>query len=98
MSHTRFRMPLRFIRFDNDITRPQRCRSDKAAAIRDMWIMLSSNFEKGYRSRECLMVDEQLFGYRGRTRFTQYMPSKPEKYGIKIFWACDAENSYPLRG
>jgi Transposase IS4 len=98
MSHNRFRMLLRFIRFDNDITRPQRCRSDKAAAIRDMWIMLNSNLEKGYRPRECLTVDEQLFGYKGRTRFTQYMPSKPEKYGIKIFWACDAENSYPLRG
>lgn len=26
------------------------------------------------------------------------MPSKPEKYGIKIFWVCDANNSYPLNG
>ncbi|GFR99069.1 PiggyBac transposable element-derived protein 4 [Elysia marginata] len=26
------------------------------------------------------------------------MPSKPDKYGMKIFWACDAATNYPLRG
>lgn len=26
------------------------------------------------------------------------MPSKPARYGIKVFWACDASNAYPLRG
>lgn len=50
------------------------------------------------KPREYITVDKQLYGYRGRTRFTQYMPLKPEKYGIKIFWACDANNSYPLNG
>ena len=26
------------------------------------------------------------------------MPSKPAKYGIKVWWVCDAENSYPIHG
>lgn len=26
----------------------------------------------------------------------QYMPSKPDKYGIKLFWICDSETWYPL--
>lgn len=98
MSHDRFKMLLRFIRFDNDVTRPERLLADKATAIRDIWTMFISNLNKMYKPRECITVDEQLYGYRGRTRFTQYMPSKPEKYGIKIFWACDANNSYPLNG
>lgn len=98
MSHDRFRMLLRFIRFDNDVTRPTRLSTDKAAAIRNVWDMLISNLHKNYTSHDCITVDEQLYGYRGRTRFTQYMPSKPEKYGIKIFWACDATTSYPLNG
>lgn len=98
MSHDRFRMFLRFIRFDNDVTRPLRAATDKAAAIRDIWTMLNANLRKSYKPGECITVDEQLFGYRGRTRFTQYMPSKPEKYGIKIFWACDSSNSFPLQG
>ncbi|GFR98198.1 PiggyBac transposable element-derived protein 4 [Elysia marginata] len=43
-------------------------------------------------------VDEWLVPFRGRCTFIQYIPSKPDKYGIKIFWACDAETNYPLRG
>lgn len=34
----------------------------------------------------------------GRTGFTQYIPSKPAKDGIKIWCICDAENTYPLQG
>ena len=26
------------------------------------------------------------------------VPSKPAKYGIEVFWACDASNSYSLQG
>lgn len=26
------------------------------------------------------------------------MPSKPDKYGIKVFWICEASTSYPLKG
>lgn len=26
------------------------------------------------------------------------MPSKPAKYGIKVWWVCDAANSYPITG
>lgn len=45
----------------------------------------------------CYRVDEQLYPYRGRTRFTQYIPSKPAKYGIKVWWVCDSHTSYPLQ-
>lgn len=98
MSRDRFKMFSRFIRFDNQNTRAERSKSDKAAPIRDIWIMLNSNLEKNYKPSECITVDEQLFPYRGHTKFTQYIPSKPAKYGIKIFWACDAANAYPLQG
>lgn len=60
--------------------------------------MLNANLAAVYRPTEFLTVDEQLFPYRGRTKFTQYMPSKPAKYGLKIFWLCDASNAYPLKG
>lgn len=43
-------------------------------------------------------MDEQLLPYRGKTRFTQYVPTKPAKYGIKVWWICDAKNYYPLSG
>lgn len=98
MTKNRMKEILRFIRFDNGETRDNRVLTDKAAAIRDIWEMLNKNLEKAYRAHESMTVDEQLFGYRGRTKFTQYMPSKPDKYGIKIFWVCDSTTSYPLMG
>ncbi|CAL1687546.1 unnamed protein product [Lasius platythorax] len=98
MSLNRFWNILRFIRFDDSNTRNLRLKDDKAAPIRDIWTVLNSNLRKHYRPTENLTVDEQLFPYRGRTRFTQYIPSKPAKYGIKVCWICDAENWYPLTG
>lgn len=35
-------------------------------------------------------------GFRGKCPFRQYIPSKPDKYGMKIFWACDSATAYPL--
>lgn len=29
---------------------------------------------------------------------TQFIPSKPAKYGIKVWWACDSKTKYPLQG
>lgn len=98
MSRDRFKMLLRFIRFDNVNTRNIRITTDKAAPIRDIWTMLNQNLQSNYKPTENITVDEQLFPYRGHTKFTQYMPSKPAKYGIKVFWACDAANAYPLQG
>ncbi|XP_034437661.1 piggyBac transposable element-derived protein 4-like, partial [Hippoglossus hippoglossus] len=37
---------------------------------------------------------EQLVPFRGQCPFRQYMPSKPAKYGIKSWVACDAKSSY----
>ncbi|XP_018407391.1 PREDICTED: piggyBac transposable element-derived protein 4-like [Cyphomyrmex costatus] len=98
MGYIRFRNILRFIRFDDANTREERQQLDKAAPIRDLWSMLNSNLQKYYRPTENLTIDEQLFPYRGRMKFKQYIPSKPAKYGIKIWWICDAENYYPLTG
>lgn len=60
--------------------------------------MLNANLATIYKPTEKLTIDEQLYPYRGRTKFTQYMPSKPAKYGIKVWWVCDAENGFPLKG
>ena len=60
--------------------------------------MLNANLAAIYKPTENLTIDEQLFPLRGRTKFTQYMPSKPAKCGIKVWWICDAANGFPLKG
>ena len=44
-----------------------------------------------------LMIDEQLVTFRGCCLFRQYMPSKPRKYGIKIWAICDSAAHYVLK-
>ena len=97
MSRDRFKMILRFIRFGNECTRAKRTQTDKAAPRRKIWIMLNSNLEKAYKPYECITIDEQLFPFTSHTKFTQYIPSNPAKYGVKLFWSCDASNAYPLQ-
>ena len=96
MSKSRFKEILRFIRFDSQRTRAARLIDDKAAPISVLWEQMNSNLRKYYNPSGEITVDEQLFGYRGKTRFTQYIPSKPAKYGIKVWFACDANSFYPL--
>ena len=36
--------------------------------------------------------------FRGRVSFRWYIPSKTAKYGMKIWWCCDADTRYPLKG
>lgn len=98
MSFNRFSALARYIRFDDGRTRAQRLRDDKAAPIRDVWNFLNENLAKNYSPHDSITIDEQLFPYRGKTKFTQYIPSKPAKYGIKIWWACDSKSKYPLQG
>ena len=41
-----------------------------------------------------MSVDEAMIANRGRLSFRQYIPSKPTKYGIKVWEACDARNGF----
>ncbi|KRX26647.1 PiggyBac transposable element-derived protein 4 [Trichinella nelsoni] len=98
MTEDRFKDLLRFCRFDDNCTRAARLKCDKLAAFRDMWTMFRTNLKNIYKPSAFLTVDEQLVSTRARSSLKQYMPCKPGKYGIKIFWCCDAETSYPLAG
>lgn len=42
-------------------------------------------------------IDEMLPAFRGKCSFRQYMPSKPNKYGIKIQAAVDAKSYYTFK-
>ena len=98
MSYDRFMCIKQFVRFDNRHTRQQRLVNSKTAAVDDIWQMLQHNLAAAYTPHEAITFDEQLFPYRGRTRFTQYIPSKPAKYGLKVCWLCVSKWYYPVKG
>ena len=43
-----------------------------------------------------MVVDETLYGFRGRCSFRQYIPSKPDKYGLKYWNLVDNASLYVL--
>ncbi|XP_029907418.1 piggyBac transposable element-derived protein 4-like [Myripristis murdjan] len=96
MSLETFHIFSRVIRFDNRETRAGRRERDKLAAIRTVWDKWVEQLPLLYNSGPNVTVDERLVAFRGRCPFRQYMPSKPAKYGIKIWAACDANTSYAL--
>ncbi|CAM4728931.1 unnamed protein product [Leuciscus chuanchicus] len=71
-----------------------RKKDDKLAPIRDIWEKWVQRLPLLYNPGPSVTVDECLVPFRGRCPFKQYMPSKPSKYGIKIWAACDASSSY----
>ena len=95
MSRSRFTEILKYLRFDNRVTREERRAEDKLAAFRDFWTLFQAQLPKFYVPGTDLCVDEQLVAFRGRCPFRQYIPSKPAKYGMKIWWCCDADTSFP---
>lgn len=94
----RFKDILRFIRYDDKSTRAERRQTDKLAAIREVFDIVNRNLKKYYSPGAWCTIDEQLVPFYGRCAFKQYMPKKPDRYGIKIFWLCDVDTNYPLNG
>ena len=91
MSYNRFLLLLLAIRFDDKTTWSQRKETDKLAAIQYILDEFVQNCKNTYCLTEFLTIDETLVLFRGRCSFIQYIPSKPAKYGVKIFALCDAK-------
>ncbi|UYV83370.1 hypothetical protein LAZ67_23000808 [Cordylochernes scorpioides] len=91
MSVKRFLFLLLCIRFDNFKTR---CKEDRLSPIRDIFQTIIEKFQSCYTPAEYLTVDEMLVGFRGKCPFKIYMPSKPNKYGIKIVILADSRTHY----
>ena len=52
--------------------------------ISDTWNSFIDNCKKCYVPNLNLTIAEQLFPCKTRCPFTQYMPNKPDKFGIKF--------------
>lgn len=89
-----FRFLLECIRFDDINTRMERKNTDKLAAVREMMENLVNNCSKYYYPSEYMTLNEIFLLFRGRGSFRMYNPSKPCKYGLKVFSLEDAKTSY----
>ncbi|XP_077301051.1 piggyBac transposable element-derived protein 4 [Arctopsyche grandis] len=94
MSYKRFLFITRCLRFDDKNTRVERRKVDKLAAIRELFQAFVNNCKSSFNLSGYTTIDEMLHPFRGRCSFIQYIPSKPAKYGLKMFALCDAKSFY----
>lgn len=98
MARDRFYEIMRFLRFDIKSTRKERLNTDKFALASELWNPFIENCQKCFIPSQNLTVDEQLFPCKSRCPFTQFLPNKPDKYGIKFFLLVDVETKYLCNG
>ena len=97
MPRERFKFIPRFLRFDDFSTMFERAKSDTVAPIRHLFDSLNNSFSSAYAPGKYITIDEHLCRYRGRCKFLQYLPNKPDKYGIKCWVIADSRTFYPLK-
>lgn len=73
-------------------------RENKFALAAEVWDSFVQNSIACYKPGADLTVDEQLFATKARCSFTQYIASKPDKFGIKFWLAADVETKYMVNG
>ncbi|KAL4088632.1 hypothetical protein QTP88_023721 [Uroleucon formosanum] len=94
MSKARFYILLKPLRFDDIGTRATRKQIDKLAPIRTLFDNFVTHCQNNYTVGENVTIDEMLEDFRGRCSFRQYIPNKPNKYGIKIQALVDSRTFY----
>ena len=86
------------LHFDHKNMQSARKETDPLAPIREVWDRFERSLKRQYTPGSFLTIDEQLVPFRRRCKFRMYIPSKPDKYGLKIYWLCESYTGYPLRG
>ncbi|XP_017288685.1 uncharacterized protein LOC108245934 isoform X2 [Kryptolebias marmoratus] len=94
MARNRFQDIMRHLRFVDMFTRSERAQTDKFAAISDVWGSFVTNCIASYNPGRHITIGEQLFPSKTRCCFLQYSATKPHKFGIKFWVACDSKSKY----
>ena len=72
-------------------------RADLLCKVRPLVNRLEEKFSAAYVPGKNITVDEGLVKFNGRLSFKQYMPLKPDKFGIKVWLLADADTYYVPR-
>ena len=65
--------------------------------ISEIFDRVVENSISAYHPEVNLTIDEQLLPSKARCPFLQYMPNKPDKFGMKFSVLCDTDSKYVLK-
>jgi hypothetical protein len=67
---------------------------DFSYKIRNIAEKLITNWQTFYYPKREVSVDETLVPFKGRTKILQYIPSKPHKWGLKVWTLAESKTGY----
>ncbi|KRZ71271.1 PiggyBac transposable element-derived protein 4, partial [Trichinella papuae] len=88
MARNRFTEIWRYLRFDHTLTREERKKTGKAAAVREVFEIFP------HVPHGEVYVDEHLMSFRGHCPCRIGMKSKPDRYGVNMWMLCDVRTGY----
>ena len=96
MSSRRFELLLKFLHLNDSRKQPAQGQPgyDKLYKVRPLLDTVVRNFQSCYSLTENLSIDESMVGFKGWLAFLQYMPKKPQKWGMKAWVLADSSNGY----
>lgn len=97
MTYRRYNQIKRYLHYCDEetaITNRTHPEYDVLYKVRSLYNHIKQTFAKHYQPHEDISVDECMIPFNGRWGKKQYDRSKPIRWGIKVYMACDASNGY----
>ena len=95
MPRQRFESILRFLHFvDNNSVLPWAKDRDRLFKIRPVIEELVRQFQQNYILTREISIDETMVKFKGRKFFRQFLPSKPIRFGFKLFTLAESKSGY----
>ena len=96
MSRDRFMNIMTFLHANDNKDQPPRDdpAHDTGYKINKVAAMLVAKWQHFYKPDRDMSVDETLIPFKGRSKHRQYIPSKPHKWGIKVWTLAEGKTGY----
>lgn len=69
---------------------------DNHRKLRFLLEYIIADYKENYTPEEHLAIDQYPSLWKGQVSFCIYIPTKRERYGIKIFMPCESKTAYLL--
>ncbi|XP_070550472.1 piggyBac transposable element-derived protein 4-like [Ptychodera flava] len=99
MSRNRYEIILQFLHFNDNEAMPVDRSSedfDPLYKIRPVYDIITRRFQEVYHPNKCLSLDEAMVPWRGNLAMRVYVPSKPDRFGMKAFTVNEAKTGYTI--
>ena len=96
MTQTRYLKLSQYLHLRDNASHPPRDHPDYDVLykLHLLLTLLPETYNAAYNPGCQMSVDEAMIGFKGRLSFRQYMPSKPTKWGVKVWELCDSTSGY----